>query len=283
MRSQISLGSLGVDVGRTPVSLVSNLKKSLRKKKIRNIFRDPHVFVLGTQKTGTTAIAALLAKACGHSVTLDFKRDVWNPGWNLLLEKKVITFEQVVSERLDYFSALIIKEPELTYFYEELRQYFPDAQFVLVQRNPFDTIKSVLSRVEVPGDLERIDFDDFRVLRRLRAWRLILDYSWADVRPSNYIASLAYRWNIAASLEIRYPGEFTVLRYEDFVLNKKHTIEKLAHTLDLPVKQNISDFLDIQFQPKGRAIRTNQFFSLKNQDLIKNICSATAREIGYFI
>ena len=61
---------------------------------------------------------------------------------------------------------------------------------------------------------------------------------------------------------------------------KRQTIEQLARDLDLPVKNDISQKLDHQFQPRGRGTDPRQFFG-QNYARIATICGAKAAQLGY--
>ena len=118
-------------------------------------FLPAPIIVLGHQKTGTSVIAALLGEATGKSVTIDmfhhnnkirpfFREDIFN---------KKLSLRDFIQANALYFSTDIIKEPDLTFHYEALLNYFPKAKFVFVIRDPRDNIRSILNRLKISGNL----------------------------------------------------------------------------------------------------------------------------------
>ncbi|MEX1214257.1 sulfotransferase [Saccharospirillum sp.] len=240
------------------------------------------IVILGNQKTGSTAIAALLAEATEQSVTLDLQRAIADVGWQLCVKYGVAKFEEVAYKYKEDFCRKIIKEPSLTYFYDEMVELTPNAKFVFIQRNPFQNIRSILNRLKIPGYLSEIQFDDWQELRKTPVWRLALDSSWLGRPKGSYIEGLAHRWDVAARTYLDSKDNFISIRYEDFLINKQVSIESLAHQLGLKAHKNIGEIVDVQRQPKGnRSISVEEFFGESNQEIIRNICCDSARKLGY--
>ena len=130
------------------------------------------VLVLGNQKSGTSAIAALLGDLTGLSVTIDLPREIRHAEYLRVLRGE-ITMREFVALNRHEFSRDIIKEPNLTLLYEELAEFFPEASFAYVVRDPRDNLRSMLNRLKIRGDLEKLSGD---VKERIpHAWRLVLD------------------------------------------------------------------------------------------------------------
>lgn len=108
------------------------------------------VFVLGNQKSGTTVIAASLAHCADVSVTLDI-RDLTADRLADLYDGSVSP-SRFVDRYRRAFCREVIKELGLTFAYETLREHFLEATFVLIVRDPRDNIRSVLNRLDLPGD-----------------------------------------------------------------------------------------------------------------------------------
>jgi hypothetical protein len=147
----------------------------------------------------------------------------------------------------------------------------------MVLRNPWHNIRSILERVDVRGDAERTILGQ----RRLnRTWRSILAGSDLDLPPTHHIDILAQRWLKAAQIAETLGSRTTIVRYEDFSLAKRETIEALARDLGLPVVADISEKLDHAFQPRGRGTDPAVFFG-PNYARIAAICGAKAAQYGY--
>src|SRR5687767_13848854 len=87
------------------------------------IARNP-VIVLGNHKSGTTAIAALLAKSTGLRLTYDvFYFVPRQPG---------VSLRDYAHANKRWFSAPINKAPEFTFMVPEVMELLPDAKYVFV-------------------------------------------------------------------------------------------------------------------------------------------------------
>ena len=153
------------------------------------------ILVLGNQKSGTTAIAALLAEATGLSVTLDLQREVDEPTFPRVRTGGMSFDDFIRRNRLD-FSRRIVKEPNLTLFPRELRDRFPESPIVFIIRDPRDNIRSILDRLGLPGDCDCLG--DERWATVSEAWRTVLDNRWLGIEHEHYVAQLAGRWRFAA-------------------------------------------------------------------------------------
>jgi hypothetical protein len=249
---------------------------------VRSLFAREHaspILILGNQKSGTTAIAALLAEMTGLSVTLDLKKEMKKPVIDRVRSGALSMADFVRLNKLD-FSRDIIKEPSLSPFFTELAQHFPSAKFVMVIRDPRDNIRSILNRLEIPGDLPEIT--ERHRTGMTRAWELIVDGRWLGLDGSNYIEMLAHRWNYIADVYLCNRERMRLLKYEDFTRDKVGTLDRLAAALDLEKKRDVSDRVDVQFQPPGdRRVRWDEFFGPENLARIERICLDRMKELGY--
>ena len=236
------------------------------------------IFILGNQKSGTSAIAMLLAISTSHSVVIDLP-GMYEPVQTSIHSGKVKFDDFIRSNRFD-FSQNIIKEPCLTFLYSELKQFFPQARFVIIVRDPRDNIRSILNRLEMRGDLENIDH---LINPNISPeWQLVLDGRWLGLQGKTYIEMLSARWNRAADVYLKQTNEMFLVRYEDFIKDKVGTIERLARQLRLPRANSISDKVDIQYQARGNGgISWEDFFGLKNLECIEKICGSRMRMFGY--
>ncbi len=236
------------------------------------------IFILGHEKSGTTAIAALLAKISGQSVTIDPVFRIDPEGY---LQDKLfsqgLSFCQFVQSHKFYFSTCLNKDPKLTFFYDDLRQCFPSAKFIFVIRDPRDTIRSFLNRRGIPGKFEKLQNmeEDIQV-------RIARIGSRPPVAGNNYIEKLANRWNLAADTYIDHKNEFSLISYEDFLQDKIGTISELARQVGLNPINDITDCINVQYQPRGdRNISWLEFFGTDNLRYIETICRERINYFGY--
>jgi hypothetical protein len=237
------------------------------------------IIVLGNQKSGTTAIAALLAEATGLSVTLDLKKEFTEPVIDGIKSGDLTTAAFVKRNKLD-FSRDVIKEPSLSVYYPELVSYFPDARFVMVIRDPRDNIRSILNRLRVPGTVDALT--EGHRSEFTRAWELIIDGGWLGIEGANHIETLAQRWNYIADLYLENEDQIILLQYETFLNDKAGEISRLADTFGLEVRFDISHRVDHQFQPAGdHNVSWADFYGPVNLARIESICRERMRTFGY--
>jgi hypothetical protein len=236
------------------------------------------IVVLGNQKTGTTAIAALLAEQTGRSATLDLLE--MSAGDERDMHQRPEGLEQFVATHKLEFSRDLIKEPRLTFLYPQLLDRFPHAQYVFVVRDPRDNIRSILNRLELPGQLDQLNKSHWRDVSP--EWKLVLDGSWMGLDGRNYIDMLAARWNRAASTYLDHADACCLVRFEDFLESKEATITNLTTRLGLQPTNDISDKVDVQYQPRGdRAISWETFFGASNLQCIEDRCAHLMEPLGY--
>ena len=184
--------------------------------RLATVNRQPLIF-LGKGKSGTTAIAALFAEATGKTVALDIPA-LFIDGLRPILLGRSNLSDVIERERLA-FSHDIIKQPTLTWFFDELRECFPAAKFVMIVRDPRDNIRSVLNRMAVPGDLD--DLSPEMVDNIHGGWRWHFAEPWLlGLTGRNYIELSANRWNLATDVYRSHPDQMLLVRYEDFMADK---------------------------------------------------------------
>lgn len=246
--------------------------------RVRSLLPPPArtpVVVLGHQKSGTTAIAALLARAGGVSVRLDLPA-LWSLDRDL--GRRPEALGRWIRRHHWYFGFDVVKEPWLTFAPRELAVALPQARFVLVIRDPRDTLRSILDRLDVPGDRP----DNPAELERLGpGWRGLFE---GCARGEHYIDVLTERWLEATRAGEALAGKrLRTIRYEDFVADKAGGIRGLATALEMPTGRDIASLVDHDFQPRGRRRDTSweAFFGPKNLQRIVSRAGPTMRDHGY--
>lgn len=231
------------------------------------------IFILGNQKSGTSAIAALLGELTGLPTTIDLTMEYLSkkPSY-IKVKNKEMSFEKFVNRNKFDFSKKIIKEPNLTLFYKELSSFFPESRFVFIVRDPRDNIRSILNRLQLPGHLFSLNSNQTKTLPK--GWETVIDGRWLKLTGENYIEMLAFRWNLMAETYIRNQEHMILIRYEDFIKDKARHISTLAKLLGLPNRYDITDKVDIQYQPKGKGNHDwHSFFGPQNLQRINSICA----------
>src|SRR3990172_3865722 len=229
---------------------------------------SPRIIVLGNQKSGTTAIASLLADYGGLSKTIDIP-ELWKMERDIHAGK--LSIEAFIASNSHRFSSELVKEPCLTFLYDELVKIFPDTRYVFVIRHPADNIRSILDRFNVPCNLDQAEID---IPEHMVGWRNLFDGSLLKIHHKHYVARLAMRWVISTEIYLKNKDKIFLIRYEDFMQDKYGCIKRAAHALEVEKKHDIMPFLDRQYQSKGisRGLPFIESFGEKNTGIIKELC-----------
>ena len=237
---------------------------------------DAPIIVLGNQKSGTSAIAHLLADYGSLSKTIDIP-PLWPPvGVEIMQGKKGL--DAIVRQYRVYFSADLIKEPMLTFFADQLLTEFPHARYVFVVRNPYDNIYSLLASRGIPGHLSELSGE---YLPTKPQHKIIVDASVWGGEAENYVGVLAHRWNTAVNTYLNANNQMILARYEDFCQDKVGFISELGNQLNIRQKQDIADKVDIQYQPSEKRGKTREEFFGDNLSHIRRICRSHMIELCY--
>ncbi|MCB9297343.1 MAG: sulfotransferase domain-containing protein [Lewinellaceae bacterium] len=236
------------------------------------------IIILGNQKSGTTAIAKLIGLASGQDVQLDIEA-LWEPNCRRILEGE-LSLGEAIRKNKRFFSSPILKEPNFSLLFPQLEQFYDDPAFLLIVRDPRDNIRSILNRLDLPGDRVRLSSRDFRSVNR--HWRALFDASRYGSDRSQYIEVLAARWNYCADIFLRNQKKVLVFRYEDFLDDKVGSISRISRKLGLQPETDISSRVNVQYQPVGNHnVTWEEFFGAENLSRIEDICSGRMKKLGY--
>ncbi len=239
------------------------------------------IIILGNKKSGTTAIAKLLGKATGKTVTSDVVFRIREKNFKERLYSRTVSFHDFIRKNRFYFSSDIIKDPNFTFFYDEILECFPEKKFIFIVRDPRDNIRSILNRLSIPGNLEVLDNCYIRSISQ-KDWKWTIEGRMPSVLGNTYIEKLANRWNLAVDTYIKNKDNIVLIRYEDFCKDKVGAIAQLARKVELEPIYDISSQVDVQYQPRGnRNICWLDFFGADNLHRIENICKDKMKLFGY--
>lgn len=241
---------------------------------------DP-VFVLGHQKSGTTAIAALLAQRLGRRYSNDMiSRRRWRDAAEILAGRVPVT--TLMARAPSEFAAGVIKDPDFTFIAAALAEAFPAAHFVGVVRDPRTTLRSIYERLDLPGDRARLDLDAAPVLAARPNWRLLFEPEPLGLGDGHELARLAARWVLAVERMEALGPRCTLVRYEDFLADKVGVLDGLATATGLDARGDVSAVLDRPFQRPGRHRGTPaEFFGAANLARIEDVCGPVMARYGY--
>jgi hypothetical protein len=255
------------------------------KRNLSNHFkRLPHapVIVLGNQKSGTTAIACLLGKACHQVTTIDpFFRIDNSIELRRQLFARETSFDKIINQNKSYFYGQIIKDPNFSFFYPDLVKAFPESKYIFILRDPRNNIRSILNRLKLPGNAKYLDPSLLSSFQNT-GWQYVIEGRLPEVEGETYNEKLAHRWNCVANQFLKHRENLTLIRYEDFVQDKVSSISQLAKQVNLLPEQDISQEINVQFQPRGNPnIKWIDFFGYDNLKTIESICAEQMIKFGY--
>jgi hypothetical protein len=235
------------------------------------------IIVLGNQKSGTSAIAHLLADSCDLSKSVDIP-ELWPPAIVRIL-KGQDSLAALAGRHPRPFSRDLIKEPHLTFVVPQVTELWPRARFVFVVRDPRANIRSILNRLRIPGDLTDFEVDDSAIPE---AWKAIFDPRIWGTDSHHYIGVLADRWRLAALAYLQQREKMVLVRYEDFIAAKVQVIDSIAGEVGLAAVRDISGSVDVQYQPQGdHSVSLERFFGDAHLRMIDEICHEEMRLFDY--
>lgn len=246
----------------------------------RTLTPNPNpVLVVGNQKSGTSAIAGLLAKATGLPASIDLIGELIEPTVPRVISDELSLDAFLRHNDVDFLRA-IIKDCHMTLLVGRLMEHIPDSKAVFVVRDPRDNIRSILNRIGIDG---RRTWIPQEVWDRLGpGWRLVLDGQWLGVESNDVVVALAERWNRLVDEYLARPDQMMLARFEDFVVDRAAYIEELARNLALEPVHDIGNHVDIQFQrPGDRLVALGSFFGNERLALIESLCNERMKQLGY--
>jgi hypothetical protein len=132
--------------------------------------------------------------------------------------------------------------------------------------------------VKMPGNLRVTNLAPFAMGP---VWERVVDCRWLGAQGDHYIEWLAHRWCIAGDIFLNAANSMTLVKYEDFLRDKRAYVEGLAARLGLEIRHDISKEVDIQFQPKGNPDVDKRAFFGDNLEVIHRICRSRMERFGY--
>lgn len=234
------------------------------------------VLVLGNQKTGSTAIAKLLAHLGRLRAVTDI-HPLHAPDAHLPDDPSAVA--PFVQRMRYYFRHDLVKENELTPATGALLEVLPHARPAFVVRHPVHNIRSILDRVDLPGHPRSLDAIDLSG----SGWGPIVRGRPLGIEAADHITALAKRWQHMTDLYRRHDDRLHLVRYEDFVADKDGTIRRLADQLGIAPRRDIQSLLDVQFQPRGehRSAPPEEFFSAEALARIHRHCADGLTTLDY--
>lgn len=129
---------------------------------------------------------------------------------------------------------LVLKNPELTPFFVKLADWFPQARFVVVVRDPRDTVVSMLD----VADRQRASGQTSTLVNFGRDMTRFCDYY-----KSHYINVL--------NQQAKFQGRLHVVRYEDLVTEPSPILQTVAKSCGMSIPGSATEDEQLQKQSLG--------------------------------
>lgn len=244
--------------------------------------RSPQVIVSGMPKSGTTAIAQLLADSTGLRASSDpmYQIDVGiGKAPRNALYNGTLSLANFWKKYQHFFNGELVKDPNFPFFIDDLLSLFPTARQVFIVRDPRDNIRSILDRLGLSGTTSEADESYQKVTG---TWKNVLEGKKPELPGEGYLERMAWRWRVSTENYLKNKDVMTLIQYEVFRQNKKAEIEHLAQQLGLDSKNDISSKVDVQYQPKGKQVTNwESYFGKASLEKINHIVGPHLEAFGY--
>ena len=227
------------------------------------------IFVIGTGRSGTTILGVVLSmhkkvgflnepKAIWHTIypyedligSYSQEQAEYRLSESDVTDSTILTAKRIFGTYLKTVGAsrLVDKYPELVFRVPFVRKIFPDAKFIFLVRNGWDTCQSIDNWSKRLGTNVKNETHDWWGVNN-RKWHLLVDRVAAnnpDLKDSidtikaysDHTAMAALEWILTMQeglkLSQQYPEDLYLLKYEDLASQPQNTLEKLMGFCELP-------------------------------------------------
>jgi hypothetical protein len=225
------------------------------------------IVVIGHQRSGTSAIASLLSAAAAVRL-VDDPPWTYTPNVRQVYGDGAATTTYLEEHRTD-FEFGILKAPALTPLAPFIERWKPSLRFVVVVRNPRDTVAASLE-----WRRHRDDDSDFNF------W----DLGWLGIEETDRLRALAWRWRRYMEMAEQLKRA-TWVSYDCFCCDKEGTVRRLVAALGLEECACVASLTERQFKKNfgDRRIRGldrwRSEFSVEQVEQIDALCDSTWRRV----
>jgi hypothetical protein len=270
------------------------------------------IFVIGTGRSGTTILGVVLSlhqqvgflnepKAIWHTIypnedligSYSQAPAYYRLGTADVTNSAVHTANRLFGSYLRAVAAsrLVDKYPELIFRVPFVQRIFPDAKFVFLVRNGWDTCQSINSWSKRLGTNVNDDTHDWWGVNN-RKWHLLIEQIAAN-NPAfqanlatiknydNHTDMAAVEWILTMqeglNLVKQFPAHVYLLKYEKLVSQPRNSLQQLLDFCELPPDEKMFTYAEQTLDSR----QNNQLFALPDE--ITPIFNQTMTELGYFV
>jgi hypothetical protein len=233
---------------------------------------DQKNLLVGSESSGTTAVANLLYQGVEHMRFLEEGDESWV--WHAY--QSVYQGHKTIRDypRLQLFDA--VKVPGFAVIIGEFREAFPNSDVIYLVRDPRDVVNSAVKTWKVASTEELAGIPWSRE-------------NWLDIAATDPVERIATRWKTylhcaTAQEDVHF------LRYEDFCADKVAAVRKLAEMTGLPFDEDrVRTLKDRQlsrqptraYHPQGPGGWRNGILREEHIRSIERVCGEEMGVWGY--
>jgi len=271
---------------------------------------DRPLFILGTGRSGTTVLGKILSLhrevgwlnepklfwhiACPYE---DLNGNYTNqPARYRLFEEDAGEATRIAIRNLyaHYLrstrnSRVLDKYPELIFRVPFIKQIFPDARFLLLVRNGYDTCRSISQWSSAHGGHKGNTKTDWWGVNN-RKWHCLVNElvrnngifathadAIADYQDHAWMAAIEWTLTMREILRVAndFPDSTHIVRYEDLTATPRDTITQILEFCELPQDPTVVDYAASTLQPSRK---TGQ---LELPEAIADEFAETMEKLGY--
>ncbi|WP_404789620.1 sulfotransferase family protein [Altericista sp. CCNU0014] len=259
-----------------------SFRKMLLKQYLRAQFPWPYntelkrpIFILGSSRSGTSILTDVLSfspQLCNFSENDTVRRNMWSVVEHPELIHKGLPNLEKILVRLSGIKSgqrLLEKSPGHSLLAEELANYFVDAKFVHIVRDPRDVASSMLKHAWIKDELNEI-----HSVFWFRLIPLQFQKEWPTLSPWK---RAILRWAVYVSSARKLSGQsdrYLEIRYEEFCDSPKTYLDKVLAFLELEKDESINAQLE--------RVKPRSSFRWRTEDLKDDQLEFVNRVISEF-
>lgn len=175
------------------------------------------------------------------------------------------------------------KDPRNSIRLDFVYEVFPDAKFILLLRNPYGNICSLMKRHKTAREMLWKHKKENQWWRSGDGWAEQRIPGWKDLRDKSLIEASALQYaytmqKLLKDIKIIPKNQLAVYKYEDIIENPTKFQESLYKFLTVPYLEETKSLLNTIRQPTSFP---TIILSGENSIMINDICKEIFEELGY--
>jgi hypothetical protein len=154
---------------------------------------------------------------------------------------------------------LLSKNPAFTPKIASLLQYFPDARFINLARNPLETMPSIMNYMAA-------------------GWKLSCDPLEAYPHKKEFFEILNYYYKYPVEFFQDRPEICAFLRYEDLVTNPQVAVREIYTFLGLEISKNYDQIVSAECE-KAKQYQSSHIYSMSDMGLTTDQINSAFKEV----